>query len=311
MRKVLITGADGFIGRHLVNEYLKCGDTYVIAIMSPRHSGGLSQVKHKNLYVTAIDLNQVLYHVDEFPDDIDTMFHFAWRGVKPELRNNLEVQMSNLVMTINCMKLAIQKHIKKMIFPGSTNEYIYYGKPLNKDAVPSPCNAYGAAKIALRYLCYDYSTRNDIEFIYSIIAGIYAADRKDSNVIYYTIEKLLKGEKPSLSECKQLWDYVHIDDVVDALIAIGDKGKDGGVYGIGHGDNWELKNYINIIHDIINPDIPLGYGEVPYTSDKLPSSCIDLTDIEKDTGWVPKIEYKDGIKTVIEKVKEDLLSETK
>ena len=50
---------------------------------------------------------------------------------------------------------------------------------------------------------------------------------------------------------------------------------------------------------------------MPYTSDKLPSSCIDLTDIEKDTGWVPKIEYKDGIKNVIEKVKEDLFSETK
>ncbi len=44
MRKVLITWADGFIGRHLVDEYLKRGDTYVIAIMSPRHSVGLLNV---------------------------------------------------------------------------------------------------------------------------------------------------------------------------------------------------------------------------------------------------------------------------
>ena len=193
MKKVLITGADGFIGRHMVEGLINKGDIEVIAIVSPRHNDALKYIKSDKLYVTAIDLNQVLYRISEFPDDIDVMYQFAWSGVRPELRNNLEVQMSNLNMTINCMKFAIEKHIKRMVFPGSTNEYIYYGKPLNKDAVPSPCNAYGACKIALRYLCYDYSTRNDIDFIYTIIAGIYAADRNDSNVIYYTIDKLLKG----------------------------------------------------------------------------------------------------------------------
>lgn len=306
MKKVLITGADGFIGRHLVDGLLKKGDIYVIAIVSPRHNTIFNNIKNSRLFVTSIDLNQVLYRVSEFPDDIDVIYQLAWSGVKPELRNNLEVQMSNLNMTINCMKLAIQKRVKKMVFPGSTNEYIYYGKPLNKDAVPSPCNAYGAAKIALRYLCYDYSTRNDIDFIYTIIAGIYAADRKDNNVIHYTIEKLLNNEKPSLSKCEQLWDYVYIDDVIDALIKVGEKGKGGGVYGIGHGDNWPLKNYINIIHDIINPSLEIGYGEVPYVSDKLPSSCIDLTDIMNDTGFVPKVKFDDGIKLVIERIKEDI-----
>ena len=115
-------------------------------------------------------------HVRDFQEAIDVMYHFAWMGVRPEVRNDLDVQMINLNMTIDCMKLAIAVGIKKIVFPGSTNEYLYYGKPLNKDAVPSPNNAYGATKIALRYICSDYAQRNNIEFVYAIVAGIYAAD---------------------------------------------------------------------------------------------------------------------------------------
>lgn len=307
MKKILITGADGFIGKNLVNALLKEGKE-IYAIVYPGHNI-YEDYEDKNLHVKCMDLNQVMNHVREFPDDIDVFYHFAWMGVRPELRNDFDVQMMNVNMTIDCMKLAIAIGIKKIIFPGSTNEYLYYGKPLNKDAVPSPNNAYGAAKIALRYLCSDFVTRNNIEFVYAIIAGIYAADRRDNNVIFYTIDKLLHKEKPSLTKLEQLWDYVYIDDVIDAFIAIGEKGKGGAVYAIGHGDNWELSNYIKIIHEKIDPSLPLGIGEVPYNSDVLPSSCIDLTDIKRDTEFVPKVDFEEGITRVINRIREDMEKE--
>lgn len=304
MDRVLITGADGFIGRNLVKQMLKCGKE-VFAIVYPGNNV-YADIKDDNLHVKSMDLNQVMFHVREFPDNIDVMYHFAWMGVRPELRNDLDVQMMNLNMTIDCMKLAIAIGIKKFVFPGSTNEYLYYGKPLNKDAVPSPNNAYGAAKIALRYLCSDYARRNDIEFIYTIIAGIYAADRKDNNVIYYTINKLLHNEKPLLTKLEQLWDYIYIDDVIEALIAMGEKGKGGAVYAVGHGDNWPLLNYIEIIHKKIDPSLPLGIGEIPYSGDVLPSSCIDLTEIKNDLGFSPKISFENGITHVINRIKEEM-----
>ena len=301
LERVLVTGADGFIGRNLVYALLKEG-VEVYAIVYPGNNI-YAECDDEKLYVKCLDLNQVMNHVREFPSDIDVMYHFAWMGVSPEHRNNLDVQMINVNMTLDCMKLAIAIGIKKIVFPGSTNEYLYYGKPLNKDAVPSPSNAYGAAKIALRYLCSDYATRNNIEFVYAIIAGIYAADRRDNNVIFYTIDKLLKKEKPSLTKLEQLWDYIYVDDVIAALTAIGKKGKGGAVYAIGHGDNWALSNYIEIIHKKIDPSLPLGIGEIPYVSEKLPSSCIDLTDIERDTGFKPQVDFEEGITKVIDKIR--------
>ncbi len=304
MKKVLVTGADGFIGKNLVHTLLG-NDIEVYAVVYPGNNI-YENVDNENLHVKCLDLSQVMNHVREFPMDIEVMYHFAWMGVRPELRNDLDVQMVNVNMTLDCMKLAIAIGIKKIVFPGSTNEYLYYGKPLNKDAVPSPNNAYGAAKIALRYLCSDYATRNNIEFVYTIIAGIYAADRRDNNVIFYTIDKLLKKEKPSLTKLEQLWDYVYVDDVMAALVAVGEKGQGGAVYAIGHGDNWELSNYIKIIHQKIDSSLPLGIGEVPYTSDKLPCSCIDLTDIERDTGFRPQIDFEVGITKVINKIQSEM-----
>ena len=304
MKKVLITGADGFIGRNLVEKMLGNGMA-VIAIVYPGNNIYENNT-NENLLVKCMDLNQIMNHVREFPNDIDVMYHFAWVGVKPEARNDLDVQMINVNMTIDCMKLANAIGIKKVVFPGSTNEYLYCGKPINKDAVPSPSNAYGAAKIALRYLCNDYASRNNIEFIYTIITGIYAADRRDNNVIFYTINKLLQREKPALTKLEQLWDYVYIDDVTEALYLMGEKGKGGAVYGVGHGDNWPLNNYIKIIRQKMDPSLPLGIGEIPYSSPVLPCSCIDLADIQRDTGFEPKVDFETGITKVIDKIKEDM-----
>lgn len=304
MKKVLITGADGFIGKHLVNALLRNGRE-VYAVVYPGHNI-YEEYEDEKLHVKCIDLIQAMNYVNEFPNDIDVFYHFAWIGVRPELRDDFDTQMININMTIECMRLAMAVGIKKIIFPGSTNEYLNWGKPVNKNAVPLPDNAYGATKIALRYLCNSYAISNNIEFVYAIVTGIYAADRKDNNVIYYTIEKLLHKEKPSLTKLEQLWDYVYIDDVIDAFLAIGEKGKGGAIYAIGHGDNWELSNYIRIIHEKIDPSLPLGIGEVPYRSSVLPCSCIDLTDIERDTGFVPKVSFEEGITIVINKMKEDM-----
>lgn len=264
--KILITGAGGFLGHNLVNKLLSEGKE-VYGIVYPGHNIYENKVNEK-LHVKCMDLNQIMNYVKEFSDKgIDTMYHLAWKGVRMEFRDDFDIQMKNVNMTLACMKFAVEIGIRKIVFPGSTNEYLYYGKPLNNDAVPSPNNAYGAAKIALRYLCSEYVVKNGVEFVYAIIAGIYAADRRDSNVIFYTIDKLLRKEKPSLTKLEQLWDYVYIDDVLEALLLVGERGKGGAVYGIGHGDNWQLSNYIKIIHQMIDPGLPLGIGDIPYMND--------------------------------------------
>lgn len=303
MNRILITGADGFIGHHLASYFLH-KEIEVFALVYPGQNVFEGE-KNPHLHVIPLDLNE--FNGEAMPglNKVDTIYHLAWIGVSPESRENLDLQMKNIELAKKVLSMASLLGAKKVIFPGSTNEYLYWGKPINGLTPPSPSNAYGAVKVAIRYLAASYCEKAGIDFIYAIITGIYAADRKDSNVIFYTINSLLEGKKPSLTKLEQLWDYVYIDDVVRALYLIGGKGKGGAIYTIGHGDNWPLSHYVEIIHELIDPAAPLGIGEVPYKNTRMPSSQVDLSSLKADTGFLPETDFKTGILEVIKTIRQE------
>lgn len=304
MKSAVITGADGFLGSHFTR---KCAgnDTEVWAVVHPEspNAGRISGVP--GVHVVVSDIPGLSSKRDLFPESTDVFYHFAWQGVNADDRDNFDVQTGNIGMALDAVRFAGSLSAKKFITPGSTNEYLYYGKPIDQNAVPSPSNAYGSVKVAVRFLAQSLAEKFGMEFVYPVITGIYAADRKDNNVLFYTIEKLLRHEKPSLTRLEQLWDYVYIDDVVEALSLLGDNGRDGVLYAIGKGDNQPLYRYIEQIRDLIDPALPLGIGEIPYRNGWMPCSCVDLAAIHRDTGFVPRVEFEDGIRRVIAAIKEE------
>lgn len=302
MKSAVITGGDGFMGTHLTKYLVENGyEVFAIVIPQSRTKDRLSGLSH--VHVVEGEVNHFKDIVSVLPKRPEVFFHFAWAGVTPDQRSDFVYQMQNVELSTNAVRLAAEIKSKKFIFPGSTMEYVYYGKPLDKNAIPSPPNAYGVAKISARYACSILCKELEVPFIYTVISGIYSEDRNDNNVIYYTISKLLHGERASLTKLEQLWDYVHIDDVVYGLKLIAENGKADSFYALGHGDNWPLANYIYKIRDIIAPKAELGIGDVSYTSSEMPCSCVDLKTLHEDTGYVPKVSFDEGITRVIEEVK--------
>lgn len=307
---VMITGADGFIGNNLC-KYLAQNGFRVYAIV---RKNSINRYKIEDIGDITI-IESELYDIDYIskmvPKNFLALIHLAWCGVEPESRNSFTEQRVNIDLINYAVNLANTIHARRFLFPGSTFEYIYYGLKINKDAKPSPQDLYGATKIAGRYYAQVLCNKFEIDYIYLVISGIYAPDRNDNNVINYTINKLINGQKPSLTKLEQLWDYVYIDDVVAAIEAIMTKGRRNGFYTVGHGDNWPLLKYINIIRDYINPDLELGIGDIPYNDDVMPMSCVDISDLINDTGYAPKVDFETGISIVINKRMEYMKKESK
>ncbi len=96
-----------------------------------------------------------------------------------------------------------------------------------------------------------------------------------------------------------MWDYLYCSDAANALLLLAEHGRDGSIYPIGSGVARPLREYIEIIRDEINPELPLGFGEVPYSDKQVMHLCADISALRADTGFEPEVEFREGIRSTI------------
>jgi nucleoside-diphosphate-sugar epimerase len=147
------------------------------------------------------------------------------------------------------------------------------------------------------------AAKHDMRYCHTRILSTYGEGMGEKALIVYLIKTLLTGEKPMLTKCEQLWDFMYSQDTAQAMLAIAEKGVDGKTYPIGSGAAKPLREYVEIIRDIINPSIELGFGEKEYYPHQPMYLCADISELRNDTGFKPSVNFEDGIRKTIEWVK--------
>lgn len=291
--KAVITGACGFIGRNLTMHLLDAG--YEILAID---CADMCFSNDPHITYVRSDLTDICGCIDESFMGSDVIYHLAWAGVRPEDRNDLSVQQKNISLSVNVVELAKALDIKRAVFVGSTMEYCYNEGEICEASLPTPHNAYGSVKTAVRFICQQLCRDYGISFEYAVLTSIYGKGREDNNVIFYCIRSLLNGEVPKLTKCIQKWDFIHINDAVEALKLIGEKGKPFAFYAIGSAENRRLSEYIDIICEITGGKAELG--AVEYKDGLIANSAICIDRLQADTGFKPAISFSEGIRAVID-----------
>lgn len=301
MKKIIVIGANGFLGCNLAARLAQMN--YEIIALVAFNSEYSALKKYSNITCLEFDfstLEKISTSNFQMIKGVDTIFHMAWAGVSTTHKNEAFVQAQNIQYGLSVMAFALRNDIRRIIVPGSAAEYACSNTIINGKSYPAPSDLYSAAKIATRILCQTYASQNNIEFIWTAITSIYGPGRNDNNLITYAIKMMLKREKPSFTGLEQQWDYLYIDDLINALIAIGERGKNGKIYPIGSGEHRQMLEYIKLIHKKIAPDLPLGIGDIPYKNKTIDNQILDISELEKDTGFQPKFTFEQGIERTIE-----------
>ncbi|WP_455585737.1 NAD-dependent epimerase/dehydratase family protein [Bacteroides sp.] len=299
MKKVLVVGANGFLGSRLSIALADQG-YQVVALVDKRFS--YDSIKGKAGITTQEFVLEEIEALNDNPifSDIDTLYHFAWAGVNAKARNESEVQVQNVMFGLKVMEFADYHHIKRVIVPGSAAEVSCGDGIITGMETPAPSDMYSTAKVATRYICQTYARQYDIDLIWTLVTSIYGPGRDDNNLISYVIQSLLKGEKPSTTGLEQRWDYLYVDDLIRALVLLGEKGVGGKVYPIGSGEYKQMREYVELIRNLIKDELPLGIGEIAYKNpDKIDNQIMDITELVQDTGFQPLYTFKKGIEIVI------------
>lgn len=308
MKKAIVTGATGFIGKFLVRELVN-QNVEVIAVVR-RGTKNLNTINV--LPVKIVECNIADYHMlpDMIADrDIDVVFHIAWQGVSDLDARNEAIQMQNLQSTLDLIDAMHIMKIGCFIGCGSMHEAESLVE-MNEDKVILNLGyMYKATKTAAHWIGKAKCGTYGIRFFWPLI-NTYGEEEKSARLVNTIIRKVLNGESPDLSAGNQYYDFVHVSDVARALILIAEKGVDGTNYTIGSGDAKPLKEFLKIVGQVANDlhggePVELGFGKITSNVISLPITTFDVTKLYKDTGFKPLIPFREGIERTARWIKAD------
>lgn len=303
--RCLVTGASGFIGARLVRELLARGHE-VTALIQPGVE--LDRLKDCLNEIRRIDESledRALLEEEMRRAPVDAAFHLAWSGVTAGFRNDVEQITFNVTHTLGLWQSLADTGCKSFIGLGSQAEYGPTSEILREDTPTMPVTAYGHAKLAVGMLLQHLCAIGGMQFGWLRLLSAYGPQDDERHLVPSLIRALLSGERPKLTEGKQVWDYLYVDDVARALCAVLEQQSDG-IFNLGSGEPCLLRDFVTMVRDRIDPSIPLGLGEVPYREDQVMFLQADISRLRAATGWKPEVTLSEGIRRTVEWYKQEL-----
>lgn len=295
MKKVIVTGAGGFLGKSLVQNLIKKG-IEVFAVVRNLDKVEKELCKNTLLHILELDL----IHIEELPQRIgetnfDVFYHFAWAGTSGLAREDYELQLWNVQMACRAVDIAKKLECKKFIHAGSLMEYesIKYMQAPGKRPVGN--YLYRSAKLAAHYMAKAEAGKLGLPFINLIISNVYGRGEKSGRFINTTLRKILLEEETKFTSGTQLYDFINIKDAAEAFYNVGEYGKDYEDYYIGSNQIKPLRQYVEEIFECLPTEQKPVFGEVPFDGVSLTYNEFDRKTLERDTGFQCRISFQDGI----------------
>ena len=302
MKNVIVTGANGFIGKTLVNALLEKG--YHVVALDIRFDDVLANDER----VTCVNVmnKEVAKLTEESPrQEYRCFFHLAWAGTSGPARADYAVQLNNVKLACDYIKLCSEIGCKRVVYASSINEMETYEYLQSDDIEPGGGYIYGTGKLAAHLMGETVAKLSDIEFIPVIITNIYGVGEKSARMIYTSINKLIHKEHCSFTAGYQTYDFIYITDAINSIIAVAEKGKAFNRYYIGSGEPKPLREFLLQMRDVVDPKAEIGLGDIPFKGVDIDYSQFELKKVAKDTGYYNQVPYKEGISMTAKWIKEN------
>lgn len=302
MKKVIVTGANGFVGSALVKELVK-NDVEVLAMDMPGCNGNLPVCDKVKFLPLALDnISDLKDLIDD--RDFDCFYHFAWAGSAGAARADTKLQLQNAQWTIDCLRAAKEVGCKKFVAAGSIMEHETMAAAFASGNKPGLGYIYGSGKLVAHTMAMSVAADIGIDLVWAEITNAYGVGELSPRMVNTTIRKVIKGKEPQFTAGTQNYDFVYIDDVAKAFYLIGKNGKPFNEYLIGSSNAKPLKEFLLEMKAAIAPDLNFIFGDIPFTGINLPLEKYDCSKTEKDTGFKAQISFGEGCRRTMEWLKQ-------
>lgn len=295
--KVLVTGGAGFIGSHIVDRLIQEG--HDVAVVD-----NLSTGKKKNLNRAAR-----FYKMDILSPKIEKIFkkekpdlishHAAQMDVRRSVADPIFDAQVNILGFLNVLGNAVRCGAKKVIFASSGGAV--YGEqqvfPAPETHPLYPVSPYGISKLSGEHYLYYYQRVAGLSYVALRYANVYGPRQDpfgEAGVVAIFSQKTLLNDQPIINgNGKQTRDYVFVEDVVEAHMAVLEDGVQG-IFNVGTGKETSVNQLFRHLVEITGAKVKEVYG--PEKRGEQIRSVLDYAKLKKATDWEPKVQLQDGLK---------------
>lgn len=291
MKKILVTGASGFIGRKILKLLVNGG--YEVHAVS-RNIFNCNKVKwHSANLLDKYEADALIKKIEP-----ECIFHFAWYVI-PGKYNNFERNILWLQASIEILKSFKEAGGKKFIFAGTCAEYGKSYGLMNEENTPSnPESIYGICKLSFEKIALEYCHQVAMKFVSGRIFYLYGENENENRVIPYVINKLLKNEIALCSNGNQIRDFMYVDDVVGAFYGVLENNVEG-IVNIGSGQAIRLRDILMSIGEKLGKTELIHLGGIKANVNEPPVIVADNQKLIIEANWKQQYNLDQGIDRVI------------
>lgn len=304
--RIVMTGATGFIGRHLARVFLAHG-YFVYALVRPGSKNLAALPVHEQLVAVETGLDRVGECIP-FIGQADAFLHLAWAGVNREEIDSPEVQDRNVACSLECVRTAGALGCSVFMDAGSRVEYGAVDGVMQEDAPCHPINQYGKAKLEFYRKAAPLCESLAMKYYHLRFFSVYGCGDHPWSVISTLVRDLRQDKKVSLSHCRHEWNFMYIEDGVQAVYELYRHSRvlepgESRIVNIASSDTRPLRSFVEEIHNIAGGRGELEYGAFALAKEGALSIRPDVTRLSLLTEgeWKERCSFGQGIAEMIEK----------
>lgn len=293
-KNILITGANGFVGKHLFYKLSQLG----------------ANVHGISLTVSSSDISKVdildYKKIDQIVRDkkIDICYHLAGEStVESGQSNPFSTFRINIDGTLNILEIARNRNLERIIIASTSHVYGKNEVPYLESYIPKPSRPYETSKACTDLIAQSYADSYDLPVLIPRFVNIYGpGDLNFTRLIPKMIKQIITNNEVVLWGGNVIRDYLYIDDAVKAYIDLAsvniEKIEENRIFNFGGGNTIAVKELVEKIIQHSNRDVKIVKID-EMREDEIKSQYVSFAKAKKLLGWIPQISLDEGLNKTI------------